>query len=73
MFIIILPGSWWLRQLKKKNTSACRTGDPGSTPGPGRCPGEGHGNPLQYCGLENPMNRGECRVQSMGSQRVEHG
>ena len=25
--------------------------------GLGRCPGEGHGNPLQYFCLENPMDR----------------
>ena len=33
-------------------------GDPGSIPGSGRYPGGGHGNPLQYSCLENPMNRG---------------
>ena len=27
-------------------------------PGPGRSPGEGHGNPLQHSCLENPMDRG---------------
>ena len=27
-------------------------------PGWGRSPGEGHGNPLQYSCLENPMDRG---------------
>ena len=27
-------------------------------PGLGRSPGEGHGNPLQYSCLENPMDRG---------------
>ena len=27
--------------------SACSAGDLGLTPGLGRCPGEGHGNPLQ--------------------------
>ena len=26
--------------------SACSSGDPGSIPGCGRSPGEGHGNPL---------------------------
>ena len=30
----------------------------GSVPGLGRSPGEGHGNPLQYSCLENPMDRG---------------
>ena len=33
-------------------------GDAGSNPGLGRSPGEGHGNPLQYSCLENPMDRG---------------
>ena len=32
-------------------------GDLGSIPGLGRCPGGGHGNPLQYFCLENPMDR----------------
>ena len=38
--------------------SACNVGDLGSIPGLGRSPGEGHGNPLQYSCLENPMDRG---------------
>ena len=32
-------------------------GDLGSVPGSGRSPGGGHGNPLQYSCLENPMDR----------------
>ena len=32
--------------------------DLGSVPGSGRSPGGGHGNPLQYSCLENPMDRG---------------
>ena len=32
--------------------------DAGSIPKPGRSPGGGHGNPLQYSGLVNPMDRG---------------
>ena len=32
--------------------------DSGSIPGSGRFPGDGHGNPLQYSCLENPMERG---------------
>ena len=35
--------------------SVCNAGDPGSIPGSGRSPGEGHGNPLQYSCLENSM------------------
>ena len=38
--------------------SACSVGDLGSIPGSGRSPGGGNGNPLQYSGLENPMDRG---------------
>ena len=32
--------------------------DTGSIPGSGRSPGGGHGNPLQYSCLENPIDRG---------------
>ena len=38
--------------------SACSAGDPSSTPGSGRSPGEGNGNPLQYSCLKNSMDRG---------------
>ena len=34
----------------------------GSTPGSGRSPGEGNGNPLQYSFLENSMDRGACKA-----------
>ena len=36
--------------------STCNTGDLGSVPGLGRSPGEGEDYPLQYSGLENPMD-----------------
>ena len=38
--------------------SACDAGDLGLIPGLGRSPGGGNGTPLQYSGLENPMDRG---------------
>ena len=38
--------------------SAWNAGDPGSIPGSERFPGEGHGTPLQYSRLENPMDSG---------------
>ena len=44
--------------------------DVGSTPGSGSSPGGGHGNPLQCSCLENPMDRGACGLESMGSQRA---
>ena len=46
--------------------SACNVGDLGSIPGSGRSPGEGHGNPLQYSCLENPMDRGAWQATFSG-------
>ena len=37
--------------------STCIAGVWSLIPGLGRSPGEGHGNPLQYYCLENPMDR----------------
>ena len=37
--------------------SACDAGDLGSIPGTGKSPEEGNGQPLQYSGLENSMDR----------------
>ena len=34
----------------------------GLIPGLGRSPRRGHGNPLQYSCLENPMDRGACQA-----------
>ena len=52
--------------------SAYNVEDPGLIPGLGRSSGEGNGNLLQYSCLENPMDKGADRLQSMGSQRVGH-
>ena len=49
---ICLPG--WLSSKE----SLCNAGDMALIPGSGRPPGGGHGNPLQYFCLENPMDRG---------------
>ena len=38
----------------------------------GRSPGEGHGNPLQYSCLENPMDRGAWWATVQGITRVGH-
>ena len=45
--------------------SACHARDAGEVgliPGWGRSPGRGHGNPLQYSCLANPMDRGAWRA-----------
>ena len=40
--------------------------DAGLTPGSGRFPGVGNGNPLQYYCLENPMDRGAWQAPVHG-------
>ena len=52
--------------------SACSAGDLGSIPRFERSPGEGNGNPLQYCCLENPMDKGACQTTVHGIKRVGH-
>ena len=44
--------------VKNLPANAGHLRDVGSIPGSGRSPGEGHGNPLQYSFMENPMDRG---------------
>ena len=58
---------------KASSESTCRVGGLGLSPGSGRFPGEGTGNPLQYACLRNSMHRGAWRATSMGSRRVRHG
>ena len=44
--------------VKNPHANAGNVRDVGSIPGSGRSPRGGHGNPLQYSCLENPMDRG---------------
>ena len=43
--------------VKNQAANAGDLRDVGLIPGFGRSPGGGHGNPLQYSRLENPMDR----------------
>ena len=52
--------------VKKQLANAGDAGDTGSNPGSGRSPGEGHGNPLQYSCLENPMEGGAWQATAHG-------
>ena len=52
--------------------SACHVGDLRSITVLGRSPGEANGNPIQYSCLENSMDRGTGRLQSMELQTVRH-
>ena len=38
-------------------------------PGSGGAPGGGHGSPLQYCFLENPMDRGAWQAAAHGAMK----
>ena len=48
--------------------SACNVGDLGLIPGLGRSPEEGKGYPLQYYGLENPV---DCIVHGVAKSRTQ--
>ena len=50
------PEAQWLKE------SASIAGDTGSIPGSGRSPGGGHGYPLWYSCLQNPLDTGSWRV-----------
>ena len=51
--------------------SACSAGGLGLIPGSGRASGEGNGNPLQYSGLENPMNSGAWQATVCGVSKSQ--
>ena len=54
-FNLLFPG---VTSGKEPTANAGDIRDEGLIPGPGRSPGGGHGNPLQYSRLETPMDRG---------------
>ena len=50
--------------VKNLSVNAGDLRESGSIPGSGRSPGGGHGNPLQYSYLENPMDSGLKSIRS---------
>ena len=48
--------------VRNPTANAGDIGDAGLIPGGGKSPGGGHGSPLQYSCLENPMDRGAWRT-----------
>ena len=52
--------------VKNLPSNAGDVRDAGMSPGWGGSPGGGHGNPLQYSSLENPMDRGAWRDTAHG-------
>ena len=71
---LLLVTSWWLSGKE----SACNTGDTGEvglTPGSGRSPRGGNGNPFQYSCLESTLEREAWQgagFETMGFQKVGH-
>ena len=66
-----VEGTFQVTLMVKKLSANAEVRDVDSVPGLGRFPGGGHGNPMKYSCLENPLDRGVSGgLQSMGSQRV---
>ena len=57
--------------VKNPPANAGDVRDSGLIPGSGRSPGEGHGNPLQYSCLENPMDGGARRATVHGVSELD--
>ena len=64
VIIHFIFGTSLVAQMVK--ASAYNAGDLGLIPGLGRSPGEGNSSPLQYCCLENPMDREAWRAAIHG-------
>ena len=62
MPVIVTAQSLVALVVKSPTASAGDEREVGSIPGLGRSPGGGHGNPLQYSCLGNPMDRGAWRA-----------
>ena len=60
------PTTWASLVAQMIKESTCDMGDPGSTLGLGRSPGEGNASPLQYSYLENSMDRGTWKATVQG-------
>ena len=59
---IVLLGFRGGASVKNPPANAGDIRDVGLIPGLGRSPGGGHGNPLQYSCLKNPMDQGAWQV-----------
>ena len=57
-----VEGTSQVTLMVKKLPANAEVRDVDSVPGLGRFPGGGHGNPLQFSHLENPMDRGACQT-----------
>ena len=58
--------------VKKLSASAGDVRDMSLIPGLGRSSGEGHGNPLQYSCLENPVDRGAWQAMVLRVEKSQN-
>ena len=70
--IYILCASQVVLVVKNPPAHAGDARDTVSIPGSRRSPGVGNDNPLQYSGLENPMDREAWWATVQGLQKVGH-
>ena len=57
--------------VKNSPSNAGGAGDTGSSPGSGKFPGGGNGNPLQYSCQDNPMDRGTWQATIHGVKKTQ--
>ena len=57
--------------VKNLSASAGDVRDMSLIPGLGRSSGEGHGNPLQYSCLENPVDRGAWQAMVLRGEKSQ--
>ena len=66
------PGFPGGKMVKNPPANAGEARDASLTPGLGRPPGAGNGNPLHYSCMENPMDRGAWWATAHEVTKVEH-
>jgi len=66
------PGGSVVKNLTAMQGTVCSARDLGLIPVSGRSPGVGNGNPLQYSGLQNPMDRRGGQATVHGVARAGH-
>ena len=72
-FVYLQPQAFQMAPvLKNLPTNVRDIRDLSLIPGSGRSPGGGHGSPLQYSCLENPIDRGAWQATVHGVARVRH-
>ena len=68
----ILATFFYVGSVFKKKKICQQWERPGFDPWMGKTPWRRNGNPLQCSCLGNPIDRGACGLQSMGSQKIEY-